>query len=61
VNDDAILDSWARHAYHAYGEVTSFKNYQGNPMPDFDDLGETIQAAWRAATARVVDLAESVR
>jgi hypothetical protein len=42
-------DELARAAYSAYGESTGHKNYQGNPMPDFDDLGDAIQNAWRAA------------
>lgn len=51
------LDWLARQAYRAYGQVTGFKNYQGNPMPDFNDLGETIQRAWRAAAKQVAESA----
>lgn len=43
----------ARTAYEAYGEVTDHKNFRGDPMPAFDDLGPTIQAAWIAAAAAV--------
>lgn len=43
----------ARVAYDAYGHSTGGKNYQGNPMPEFDDLGEGIQAAWAAAANAV--------
>ncbi len=39
----------ARRAYAAYGAVTDHKNFQGDPMPEWDDLGDTIQAAWIAA------------
>lgn len=39
----------ARDAYQRYGAVTGFKNFQGNPMPEFSDLGEKIQQAWVAA------------
>lgn len=46
------LDDVARAMYAAYGETTGHKNYQGNPMPAFNELGETIQRAWHAA-ARV--------
>lgn len=35
--------------YRAYGSVTDFKNYQGNPMPEWRDLPPKIQEAWRAA------------
>jgi hypothetical protein len=49
------IDQLAREAYDAYGAVTGHKNYQGLPMPAFDDLGEKIQEAWRAAVRRVVE------
>ncbi len=44
--DDTVL---ARETYNAYGQVTGFRNFQGDPMPGWDELGETIQAAWVAA------------
>jgi hypothetical protein len=56
MTEDNILDL-ARNAYTAYGRVTGFKNYRGDPMPDFEDLGPTIQRAWQAA---VRDVLESV-
>ena len=43
----------ARRAYEAYGVVTGGKNYQGNPMPAWEDLGDKIQQAWRAAANAV--------
>lgn len=46
------LDDIARAGYAAYGETTGHKNYRGDPMPDWIDLGVTIQRAWLAA-ARV--------
>lgn len=39
----------AKLAYGAYGQSTDFKNYQGKPMPKWDDLGDAIQAAWVCA------------
>lgn len=39
----------AKRAYEAYGAVTDHKNFQGDPMPEWDNLGDTIQAAWIAA------------
>lgn len=39
----------AQRAYDAYGAVTEHKNFQGDPMPAWADLGDTIQAAWVAA------------
>ena len=48
----------ARAAYADYGATTDWKNYQGLPMPAWEDLPETIRTAWRAAvrgtTARVL-------
>jgi uncharacterized protein YecT (DUF1311 family) len=45
----------ARIAYAAYGQTTSYKNYQGKPMPNWDDLGEPIQRAWIAAADAVCE------
>lgn len=42
-------ESIAQNLYRAYGEVTDFKNYQGLPMPKWEDLTPTIQRAWTAA------------
>lgn len=36
-------------AYAAYGAVTSNKTFLGDPMPAWEDLGDTIQSAWIAA------------
>lgn len=38
----------AKAAYSRYGAVTDFKNFQGNPMPEFEKLPEPIQCAWVA-------------
>lgn len=43
----------AQRAYAAYGKTTDYKNFQGNPMPAWDDLGDTIQRAWTNAAAAV--------
>lgn len=43
----------AKLAYAAYGQTTDFKNFQGNPMPAWDDLGDPIRRAWTAAAAAV--------
>ncbi len=39
----------ARAAYEAYGRATNFKNFRGDLMPRFEDLGKKIQTAWIAA------------
>jgi hypothetical protein len=54
VDDD--LTVLAREAYAAYGNSTGWKNFQGNPMPPFDELGDTIQQAWIAAAERIADV-----
>lgn len=40
-------------AYAAYGESTGHRTHQGQPMPAWDELGETIQQAWIAAADAV--------
>lgn len=47
----------AKQAYHAYGEFTGFKNYQGLPLPAWEDLTPTIRSAWHAAVAEVMRVA----
>ena len=45
----------AKIAYRAYGETTDFKNFRGEPMPDWDNLGTRIQTAWTNAARAVAD------
>lgn len=40
-------------AYRAYAASTGNKNYQGLPMPDWEDLTQPIQIAWEAAARQV--------
>lgn len=42
-------EALARTAYRTYGEAM----YQGQPMPAWEDLGDTIRAAWRRAAEAV--------
>ena len=49
-------ESRARIAYIAYGRVTGFKNFRGDPMPAFDDLPDQIRQAWEAAAGVIWDL-----
>ena len=48
---------YAQLAYAAYGKVTDFKNYQGLPMPKWEELPPKIQEAWVAAVREIVTLA----
>lgn len=36
-------------AYARYGAVTDFKNFRGDPMPEFEALPDKIKSAWEAA------------
>ena len=38
-----------RAAYIAYGKTTGGFTHDGRTMPDWDELGDTIQAAWGSA------------
>lgn len=40
-------------AYSAYGAITNYKNFRGDPMPEFEDLPPQIIAAWMAAVGAV--------
>jgi hypothetical protein len=48
--DKEEMNLLARQAYYAYGSVTDFKNFQGNPMPEWEQLPPKIQEAWGAAS-----------
>lgn len=54
-------ESRARIAYTAYGRKTGFRNFQGGPMPLFDDLPVKIREAWIAAAGVIWDLATTGR
>lgn len=51
---DEKLTRYAERAYNAYGKTTDFKNFQGNPMPEWSELPDRIQAAWKAAVNDVM-------
>jgi hypothetical protein len=47
--------------YQAYGRVTNFKNFQGNPMPEWGDLPDIIKLAWETvATAKDQSIAPNI-
>ena len=50
LNADYDWVAVAREAYAAYGKQTGFKNFRGDKMPEFADLGAVIQLAWVEAT-----------
>jgi len=52
--EDKGIDRLAQSAYHNYGAVTNYLNYQGLPMPEWKDLPDTIRNAWRNAILSVL-------
>ena len=50
---DISPEDLARGAYAAYGDTTGNVNYQGLPMPTFENLTDKIRSAWIAASLRV--------
>lgn len=51
-------DSLGKQAYKAYSRTTDNKNFQGNPMPDWNDLPETIRKAWENASQEIEKVAK---
>lgn len=49
----ADTNELVKRAYHAYGQTTDFKNYQGLPMPEFDNLTPIIKEAWATAAVSI--------
>ncbi|WP_406157792.1 hypothetical protein [Streptomyces canus] len=43
----------AELAYDVYGKSTGGRNYQGLPMPDWDELTTAIQLAWIEAAGAI--------
>jgi hypothetical protein len=57
LEEEKFIDELAHEAYSSYGAVTDFKNFRGEPMPEFDVLPDVIKNAWRAAAKTVAILA----
>jgi hypothetical protein len=55
-DDERFPEELAKNAYLQYGSVTDMKNYQGNPMPDFENLPDKIKEAWKLAAIYCYDL-----
>jgi hypothetical protein len=45
------LSAFAQHLYNTYAASAGNKNFQGNPMPTWDELPEAIRSHWRAVAA----------
>lgn len=46
----------ARAAYEAYKAEARGVNHQGLPLPAWEQLGDRVQASWRAAVQVIVSL-----
>lgn len=46
----------AAFGYEAYAESSGNKNYQGNPMPKWDDLPKEIKQHWAAAARAISEV-----
>lgn len=51
---------FAKLAYEAYAAHQGWKNYQGNPIPQWDEVREDIRAAWNVAVQAVLEKERSV-
>jgi hypothetical protein len=49
-SEPTSINTQARDLYYAYASVTAGKNFQGNPMPEWQDLPAKIREAWIMAT-----------
>jgi len=59
ITNQQLID-YAKIAYAAYGRRTEYKNYQGLPMPQWDELTLKIQAAWVAVVVKLVQVLREV-
>lgn len=44
----------AKIAYDAYGHSRDHRSYQGDPMPEWDELPDPIKEAWMEAAGAVI-------
>ena len=53
------MEDWylklARIGYQAYGEEAKWKNWQGLPMPNWEDLPENIKIYWTKAAKSIAE------
>lgn len=50
-----IDDSYAKLAFDAYSKAVGGKTFDGRPIPQWEDVGETVRAGWIAAANAVVE------
>jgi len=44
----------ARSVYAAYGQATNFKDFQGQPLPKWEDLPKEVQVSWVKVSKEVL-------
>jgi len=54
--ENTELANLAQIAYEVYAEHQNWKNYQGNPIPQWDQVRDDIKQAWQAAVRAIIDL-----
>lgn len=47
---------FAVELFNAYGEHCGWKNFQGNDMPKWEDVGEAVQSHWLAVAERAAKI-----
>jgi hypothetical protein len=47
------MTSLAQIAFEAYGNYTEGVTFDGRPIPPWEELGDSIRAAWEAAAEAV--------
>lgn len=50
-----IDDSYAKLAFDAYSKAVGGKTFDGWPLPQWEDVGETVRAGWIAAANKVAE------
>lgn len=46
IDTKAVYDYLGKIAYKHYGDAVGWVNYQGNPIPKWADLTDTIRHGW---------------
>lgn len=53
---EVTTETVAKSLYEAYGLSADWKNYQGLPMPSWDQLTEAIRGHWTASAREALRL-----
>lgn len=48
--------SFGEYAYQVYGNSVEWRNFQGNPMPLWEDLSDAIREAWEEVGDALYDI-----